>query len=47
VSGPHQVFFKPETIVVGYTKEKKTVEGNDTILMVPVQGHLLSMKKKP
>jgi len=36
----HNVFFKPDTIVVGYTKEKKTVEGHDKILMVPVQAHL-------
>lgn len=41
----NNVFFKPDTIVVGYTKEKKTVEGHDKILMVPVQAHLLSMKK--
>lgn len=41
----HNVFFKPETIVVGYTKEKRNVDGNDKIVMVPVQGHLLSMKK--
>lgn len=40
----NKLFFKPETIVVGYIKEKKTIDNVDTLTMVPVQCHLLSMK---
>lgn len=40
----HNLFFKPTTVVVGYMKQKKKVEGVDRLLMVPVQGHLLSFK---
>lgn len=40
----NNLFFKPETIVVGHVKEKKTVNNVDTVAMVPVQCHLLSMR---
>jgi len=40
----NNLFFKPETIVVGYVKEKTTVNNVDTVAMVPIQCHLLSMK---
>jgi len=38
----HNLFFKPTTVVVGYIKQNKRVEEVDRLLMVPVQGHLLS-----
>jgi len=41
----NDLFIIPKTIVVGYTKEKKTVLGEDRLLMVPVQGHFLSLKR--
>jgi len=40
----NNLFFKPETVVVGHVKEKKTVNNIDIVTMVPVQCHLLSMK---
>lgn len=41
----NNLFFKPQTINVGYCKEKKCVNGVEKLLMVPVEGHLLSLKK--
>lgn len=41
----NNLFFKPKTIVIGYTIEKKNISCIDRQIMVPVQGHLLSMKQ--
>lgn len=41
----NDLFIIPKTIVVGYTKEKKTILGEDRLLMVPIQGHFISLKK--
>ncbi|XP_016661153.1 uncharacterized protein LOC107884141 [Acyrthosiphon pisum] len=41
----NNLFFKPKTIVIGHTIEKKNISGIDRQIMVPVQGHLLSMKQ--
>lgn len=41
----NNLFFKPETVVVGYTKEKRNINGDDKLLTVPIHGHFLSMKK--
>lgn len=40
----NNLFFKPETVIIGYTNEKKSVNNIETLTMVPVQCHLLSMK---
>jgi len=41
----NNVFFKPKTIVLGFTKETKIVSGVERQVMVPVQGHLFSIKE--
>lgn len=41
----NNLFFKPETVVVGHTKEKRYINGEDKLLTVPIHGHFLSMKK--
>lgn len=41
----NNLFFKPETVVVGHIKEKRYVNGEDKLLTVPIHGHFLSMKK--
>lgn len=38
----HNLYFPPKTIVVGYKQEKKTL-GIERQLIVPIQGHLLSL----
>ncbi|CAI6376636.1 unnamed protein product [Macrosiphum euphorbiae] len=41
----NNVFFKPKTIVLGFTKETKIVSGVERQVMVPVQGHLFCIKE--
>lgn len=41
----NDLFIEPKIVVVGYTKEKKNILGEDRLLMVPIQGHFLSLKK--
>ena len=41
----NNLFFKPETVVVGHIKKKRFINGEDKLLTVPIHGHFLSMKK--
>lgn len=40
----NNLFFKPKTVVIGHYNEKVTKNNIDTVSMVPVHCHLLSMK---
>lgn len=39
------LFFRPKTIVLGFTKEKKVISGEERQIMVQVQGHLFPIKE--
>lgn len=41
----NDLFFKPKTVIVGYTKEKKLVNGVENLLMIPIEELFLSIKK--
>jgi len=40
----NNLYVKPKSVVVGYTKEKKIETGIERLLMVPIEGHLISLK---
>jgi len=41
----NNLFFRPKTIVLGFTKEKKIISGVERQIMVQVQGHLFPIKE--
>lgn len=41
----NNLYFKPKTVVVGFTKEKKVVDGVERQVMVQAQGHLFCIKE--
>lgn len=40
----YNLYVKPKSVVVGYTKEKKIETGIERLLMVPIERHLISLK---